>query len=150
MATTSHFYVTLFSNASRNIFERNTHADFTVKLAQAVDLRSTSSWEVGLLEISCSSLPMEEETPDRIYTNLASPQFVGDSTVSTLRTFVFPSSSSSSCQHEFRDVYYVPVDQRRFQDIRIELLTAEGLHIPFEGSTTHTKVVLHFQKNCNR
>jgi len=49
MATTSHFYITLFSNASRDIYERNKHADFTVKLG------STSNWEVGLFEISCSS-----------------------------------------------------------------------------------------------
>jgi len=76
---------------------------------------------------------MEEETVALIYCNLISSQFV------------FP--SSSSCQHEFRNVYYVPVEQRRFQDIRIEFLTTEGLHIPFEDSTTPTKVVLHFRKN---
>jgi len=67
-----------------------------------------------------------------------------------MRTFVFPSSSSSSsssCQHEFRNVYYVPVEQRRFQDIRTEFLMTEGLHIPFEDSTKTTKVVLHFRKN---
>jgi len=47
MATTSHFYITLFSNTSRDIYEQNIHADFTVKLSQTVDLGSTSSWEVG-------------------------------------------------------------------------------------------------------
>jgi len=51
MATTHHLYVTLFSNASRDIYEQNTHVDFTVKLAEAVDLVSTSSYEVGLSEI---------------------------------------------------------------------------------------------------
>ena len=70
MATHSHIYVTLFSNASRDIYEQNTHADFTVKLAQPVDLGSTSNWEVGLCEISCSSPPMEEETLALIYCNL--------------------------------------------------------------------------------
>jgi hypothetical protein len=62
MATRSHFYVTLFRNASRDIYEQNTDADFTVKLAQPVDLGSTSNWELGVSEISCSSPPMEEET----------------------------------------------------------------------------------------
>jgi len=85
MATQSHFYVTLFSNASRDIYEQNTHADFTVKLAQSVDLGSTSNWEVGLCDISCSSPP--EETLALIYSNLISPQFVGDSTVRSMRTF---------------------------------------------------------------
>jgi len=51
------------------------------------------------------------------------------------------------CQHEFRNVQYVPVEQRRSQDIRIEFLTPEGLHIPFADSTMPNKVVLHFRKN---
>ena len=83
-----------------------------------------------------------DETLALIYCNLISPQFVGDSTVHSMRTYAF-----SSCQHEFQNVYYVPVEQRRFQDIRIEFLTTEGLHIPFEDSTTPANVVLHFRKN---
>jgi len=119
MATTSHFYVALFSNVSRDFYEQNTHADFTVKLTDPVDLGSTSSWEVGMCEISCSTPLMGEDTTVLIYSNLISPQFVGDNTVRRLRASVFPlsSSSSSSCQDEFRNVYYVPVEKRRFQDI---------------------------------
>jgi len=59
--------------------------------------------------------PMEEETLALIYYNLISQQFVGDITVRSMRTYVF---LSSSCQHEFTNVYYVPVDERGFQDIR--------------------------------
>ena len=90
---------------------------------------------------------MWQDTTALIYSNLISPQFVADSTVRNMRTFVFPSSSSSSCQHEFRNAYYVPVEQRRFQDNRIEFLMNEGMHIPFEDGTTPTKVFLHFRKN---
>ena len=145
LATTSHFYVTLFSNAARDIYEQNTHADFTVKLAQPVDLGSNSNWVVGLCEISYSSPPMgEEETTALMYCNLISLQFVGDSTVRCTRTFVF---QSLTCQREFQNVYYVLVEKRIFQDIRIDLLTTEGLHAPFEDSTTPTKVVIHFRKN---
>jgi len=79
-----------------------------------------------------------------IYCNLISPQLVGDSKVRSMRTYVFL-SSSSKCQHEFGNVYYLPVEKRKFQDIRIEFLTTEGLHIPFEDSTTPKKVVLHFR-----
>ena len=109
MAMQSYFYVTLFSNTSRDIYEQNTHTFFTVKLAQSVDLGSTYNWEVGMCEISCSSSPPmgEEETIALIYRNLISLQFVGDSTVRCMRTFIF---SSSSCQHEFRNVYYMPVE----------------------------------------
>jgi len=79
MATTSHFYVTPFCNASREIYKQNTHADCTDKKAQLVDLVSTSNWGMGLCEISCSSQPMEEETLVPIYCKLISPQFLGDS-----------------------------------------------------------------------
>ena len=65
---------------------------------------------------------------------------MGNNTFRSMRPFVFP--FSSICQHKFRNVYYVPVGQRRFQDIRIEVL-----HIPFEDSTTPTNVMLHFRKN---
>jgi hypothetical protein len=49
--------------------------------------------------------------------------------------------------HEFRNVHYVPVEQRQFQSMRVEFLTLNGLHDPFEDSTTPTKVVLYFRKN---
>jgi len=140
----NNFYVTLMSTVSRDIYDLKTHADFTVKLAQPIDLGSTSKWEVGVSEISCSSSP-EGANPVLLYCNLISPQFLGDSTVRCIRTFLlYP---NAMCQHEFQNVQYVPVKQRRFQDIRMEFLTTEGLHIPFEDSTMPTKVVLHFRKN---
>jgi len=45
--TQNHIYVTLLSNASREIYEQNTHANFTVKLAQLIDLGLTSNSELG-------------------------------------------------------------------------------------------------------
>jgi hypothetical protein len=78
-----------------------------------------------------------------IYCNIISPKFVADSTVRCMRTF-----QTTSCRnYEFRNVQYVPVEQRQFQSIRIEFLTLEGLHVPFEDSVTPTKVVFHFRKN---
>jgi len=139
--------VTLLSNASREIYDLNTHADFTAKLAQPIDLGSTSNWEVGVCEISCSSFP-EGAIPVLLYCNLISPQFLGGSKVRCIRTFrLYP---NAMCQHKFQNVQYVPVEQSRFQDIRMEFLTTEGLIIPFEVSTMPTKVVLHFRKNYQR
>ena len=121
----------------------NTHADFTVKIAQPIDLGSTSKWVWGVCEISCSSSP-EGANPVLLYCNLISPQLLDDSTVRCIRTFrLYP---NAMCQHEFQNVQYVPVEQRRFQDIRMEFLTTECLHIPFGDSTMPTKVVLHFRK----
>jgi hypothetical protein len=142
-STQKHFYVTPFSTASRDIYDQNTHADFMVKLAQPVDLGTTSDWEVGVCEISCSKSQLVD-THALIFCNLIAPQFVGDSTVRCMRTFFVTDISN---HREFQNVYYVPVEQRRFQDIRIEFLTSDGLHIPLQDSITPTKRVLHFHKN---
>jgi len=86
-----------------------------------------------------------EVTKALTYCTLISAHNVGYSTVRCMPTFVF--SSTASCHHEFRNMYYVTVEQRRFQDVRIEFLTTEGLDITFEDSMTPTNVVLHFRKN---
>jgi len=86
-SSSNSFYVTLFSNVSREIYEYNTHADFTVKLSRPVDLGTSPNWEVGVCEVSCSS-PESLNTLDvtlcadhaMIYCHIIAPQFVGDST----------------------------------------------------------------------
>jgi len=47
----NHFYVTLFSNASKEVFPDNTLTAFTIHLAQPIDL-GPSDWEVRLAELS--------------------------------------------------------------------------------------------------
>jgi hypothetical protein len=49
----NHFYITLFSNASPETYPGNTLAEFTVQLAQRIDLGSIGSWEMGLCEFNC-------------------------------------------------------------------------------------------------
>ena len=150
MTSSNSFYVNLFSNASREIYENDTHADFTLKLSRPADLGKYPNWEVGVCAVSCSS-PASLNTVDitpyadhaMIYCNLISPKFVGDSTLRCMRTF----PTASFRHHEFRNVHYVPVEQRKFQSIRVEFLTLEGLHVPFKDSMTPTKLVLHFRKN---
>jgi len=46
------FYITLFSNASAEIYTLPSPTKFTNRLALPVYLSSTSEWEVGLCEIS--------------------------------------------------------------------------------------------------
>jgi hypothetical protein len=46
----NHFYITLFSTASQELFPDNTHAAFTTELAQTIDLHPKDRWEVGLCE----------------------------------------------------------------------------------------------------
>jgi hypothetical protein len=40
----------------------------------------------------------------------------------------------------------MPVEKRSFREIRIEILTLEGIRIPFRHSKSPTKVVLHFRR----
>ena len=150
---TNHFYVTLFSNASRKIYGKdNKLSGFTVKLARPIDLGSHKNWEVGVCEISCpppvvgTGLPLTTigETHSLVYCNVISPQFIGDDLVRCLRSFIFP---TTNCHHVFGEIFYVPVEKQRFQEIRIEFLTLEGKRVNFRDSKTPIKVVLHFRKN---
>jgi hypothetical protein len=42
----THFYVTLLSNSSQELYPSNTISSFTVHLAQPIDMGSTDRWEV--------------------------------------------------------------------------------------------------------
>jgi hypothetical protein len=80
-----HFYVTLLSNMSQKRYPSNTLSSFTVRLAQPIDLGSTDRGEVGVCEVSCSSVNVGTYARVQvisannaiIYCNLISQQFVG-------------------------------------------------------------------------
>jgi len=78
-----------------------------------------------------------------VYCNVIAPQFVGNDMVRCLRTFIFP---STNCENIFDKIYYIPFEQRKFQEIRIEFLITNGKRVPFKDSKVPTKVVLHFRK----
>ena len=46
------FYITLYSNASQELYPDNTQTAFTCHLVQPVDLGTSSDWKVGLSEIT--------------------------------------------------------------------------------------------------
>ena len=115
----NHFYITLFSIASQKVHSSNTLAEFTIQLAQRIDLGSTDNWEVGLCEFSCppksgTLKPIEivGETNALIYCDLITSQFVGNDYVRCLRTFIH---RSKYCDHAFQNVYYVRIEKRTFQ-----------------------------------
>ena len=100
------FYVTLFSNASKEVFPDNTLTAFTIHLAQPIDL-GQSDWEVGLTELSY-------EAPNRqlmrgklvdvissvnvlVYCDLITPQLVGTESVRLLRTVICPHNWEITC-----------------------------------------------------
>jgi len=146
------FYVTLFSNASKEVFPDNTLTAFTIHLAQPIDL-GQSDWEVGLTELSY-------EAPNRqlmrgklvdvissvnvlVYCDLITPQLVGTESVRLLRTVICPTQLGN---HMFQNIYYLPVEKNPFQDIRIELREASGEPAALESGIIPTKVVLHFRR----
>ena len=147
-----HFYVTLFSNGAQRVYPDNTLAAFTIPLAQRIDLGLNDDWEVGITEFSCPSnvtgkyghaVAVIGDENVLIYCDLISPQFVSGNLVRYLRTFISPSADR---QHIFKNIYYVPVEKRQFQDIRIEILTTKGKRFAFKDSDKPVKVVLHFRR----
>jgi hypothetical protein len=49
-------------------------------------------------------------------------------------------------QHVFQDVYYLPLEKRRFHTITAEFLTVEGKRVQFGDSKIPSKLVLHFRR----
>ena len=148
------FYVTLFSNASKEMFPDNTLTAFTIHLAQPIDLGSSDAWELGLSEIYYKApnrqimkggavLDFFSSTKVLIYCDLITPQFLGKENVRLLRTIICPTQSGN---HVFQNVYHLPVKKTLFQDICIEPLAADGGAAAFEDSIIPTNVVLHFRR----
>jgi hypothetical protein len=137
------FYVTLLSNASQKLYPENTIGAFTVELARPIDLRPVGHWEVGLCEFTYPAGGAAGDNIGLIYCDLISPQFVGSSLVRCLRTYIYPSLTG---QHEFENVYYLPVERWRINNIRIEILTPEGSKVVFKSGETPSKLVLHFRR----
>jgi hypothetical protein len=120
------YYVTLFSNVSKDIYKSNMLSAFTNQLAQTIELHPSDKWEVGLCEFTCpppnvgtfKTAVVVGESCGLIYCNLISPKFVGDKSVRCLRTFTYP---SLYCHYAFENIYYVPVEKHSFREIRIEV-----------------------------
>jgi hypothetical protein len=87
----------------------NTLADFTVQLAQGIDLGSTDRWEVGLCEFSCPSFNVVGMIDALIYCDLIMPQFVGGQYARFLRRLIH------GPDHTFKNVYYTSVEKRAFR-----------------------------------
>jgi len=147
----NHFYITLFSDASQTVHPSNTLGEFTIQLARRIDLGSVDNWEVGLSEFSCpppypyTNKPYDVvgNTNSLIYCDLITPQFVGNDNVRCLRTFTYP---SKHCEYLFKNIYYVPVQKRTFQEISIFIADTKGKPVKFNSSEVSTKVVLHFRR----
>ena len=146
-----HFYITLFSNASIDLYPDNTRAVFTIHFAHPIDLGTSSEWEVSLFEISYGGPSNELVKPNThvdktmvfVYCDLVAPQFVADQNLRTLRIIHYPSIVG---EHRFQNVYYLPVEKRVFRDINIQMRLMDGSTVPFEAGVLPVKMVLHFRR----
>ena len=104
-------------------------------------LGPNNNWEVRLCEFT--SPGAIGKGIGLIYYDLISPQFVGNSRVRCLSTYVYPSVDR---HRRFENVYYVPAEKQKITNIRIEILTFEGEMVIFESSDTTSRLILHFRK----
>ena len=150
------FYITLFSDASNDIYTLNSQTSFTNRLALPVDLSSSSDCLVRLAEISYK--PPERmvvggalvatigEENVYVYCDLIEPQLVGSELRRVLRTIIAPSQAG---HNTFPNIYYLPVRKRLLTFVHIELeLGNDSREIVFldDVTPTPTKVVLHFRR----
>jgi len=127
----NHFYVTLFSNASTDLYPNNTIARFTTELPRPIELGTSDRWEVGLCEFTYppnnvgtfKPTLLVGDTTGLIYCDLITPQYVGKFLVRCLRTIIHPDFYA---QHIYDNVYYMPVEKRTIKNIRIEILQLTG------------------------
>ena len=147
------FYVTLFSNDSKEVFPDNSLMAFTIHLAHPINLGSATNWELGLAEVSYKApnrqilqgalVDVVSSINILIYCDLITPQFVGSDNVRLLRNIICPTQLGN---HLFQNVYYLPVEKALFQDIHVELRVLDGEHAEFENSGIPTNIVLHFRR----
>ena len=89
-----HFYITLFRNASQDIYPDNNIAAFKTQLAQPIRLDPSEKWEVGMCEVSYSArqqnlqlLNLNVFVNALMYCDLIAPQLIGTAKVRCLRSF---------------------------------------------------------------
>ena len=114
--------MTLFSNASKEVFPDNSLTAFTIHLAHPINLGSASDWEFGLAEIFYKApnrqilqgavFDVVSSINVLIYCDLITPQFVGSDNVRLLRTIICPTQLGN---YLFQNVYYLPVEKSLFQ-----------------------------------
>jgi hypothetical protein len=144
-----HVYVTLFSNASQELYPTNSLSKFRVELAKPIVLNSIFDCEVGLCEFSCVPIATGTIRPSvvvgdvtaLIYCNIISPQFVGGDLLRCLRTYI---QRFQACNFNFETVYYMPVEKKTFQNIHIKIVALDGTRVKYQDNDEPTKLVFHF------
>jgi hypothetical protein len=111
-----HLYVTLFSNASHDIYPDNKIAAFMTQLAQPIRQNPSEIWEVGLCELSYTASHGLQQNPKLlhnlnvflnalIYCDLIAPQLIRTTKVRCLRSFRLVPTDYDS-EYLFQNISY--------------------------------------------
>jgi hypothetical protein len=134
----ANFYLYLTSEDSRNAHRANTNIDFTIELPRTLYL--DGEWECSLKEVTFS-LP----NPNILYvcSDLCVESFACDTSYPILR--VVPNVKPNLTSLTFNDSYYVGVNKRRLEQLRIfirgEKLTSVTTKTGIVYCTIHLKRV---------
>lgn len=79
-----------------------------------------------------------------IYSNIVQSSMVGDALVPLLRIVAIEGSSGEMVTHTYQNIQYVPLQQRQFDTIEIDIKDDTGLPVPFERGKVI--VTLHFRQ----
>jgi hypothetical protein len=80
-----------------------------------------------------------------VYSDIVSPQVVGDSVVPLLRVVDFGKKLNGNTVHIYKNPYYIPIVRQRFENIQIDIRRDNGELVKFRRGKT--VVVLHFMRN---
>lgn len=86
---------------------------------------------------------LEDLQPVFVYSDIISPQFVGDTYVKNLRVIQFPNPQG---HHIFNPAYYFPIEKTSISSISIALRSEVGKPVRFETSPVPTIAILHFER----
>lgn len=102
---------------------------------------------------SIHSVNLISGIPDKmlIYCDIVEPQIIGDKCAKVLRTTaVTPTDGATPffampCCKEFTQLQYIPVQQKHFESISVDIRTTTGERMPFTYGTLSVK--LHFRQH---
>ena len=143
-----HFYITLPSSSSSDLYPVNEANNFTNNLLDIISL--DSDYEVALVEFHLSgtikpsdNIPINEIL---VYSDICSCSNLGDKLSPILRVIPVNLLKRNSFRTHiiYNSPHYVPVASRIFSQIKIELRTITGDFMPIEEG--HCIVKLHFKK----
>ena len=148
----THFYLTLPSNASMDVFPDNKIGSYHAKhcdglygqLSRILGFGGGGDLKIRKTKESPYVAELHSITSIYIYCNIVQPQIVGNTMVPLLRTIPVTGNSGDVITKTFTNIQYVPVQTKSFEDIEILLRTDTGDPVPFEREKVI--VTLYFRK----